>query len=103
MTSAASIAPDPDWRLAVVLLVLVAVAVTASYVGHLGVERNHVTAAARAVVQLAAVSLVITAALSSVWWSLAFALLMFCVASWTSLRRIDAPRGELPWVGLAIA
>jgi putative ABC transport system permease protein len=103
VTSAASIAPDPDWRLAVVLLVLVAVAVTASYLGHLGVERNHVTAAARAVVQLAAVSLVITAALSSVWWSLAFALLMFCVASWTSLRRIDAPPGELPWVGLAIA
>lgn len=103
MTSAAASAPTPDWRLAAVLVVLVAVAVTASYVGHLGVERDHLTASARAVVQLAAVSLVIAAALGSIWWSLAFALLMFLVATWTSSGRIDVPLPQVPWVGLAIA
>ncbi|HLN77241.1 MAG TPA: ABC transporter permease [Nocardioidaceae bacterium] len=103
MTAASTIAPAPDWRLAVVLVALVAVAVTASYLGQLGVERQHLTAAARAVVQLAVVSLVITAALGSIWWSLAFALLMFAVATWTSSGRINVPRGQIPWVGLAIA
>lgn len=103
MTAAATIAPTPDWRLAVVLAALVAVAVTASYLGHLGVERQHLTAAARAVVQLAVVSLVIAAALGSIWWSLAFAVLMFAVATWTSAGRIDVARGQIPWVGSAIA
>ena len=103
VTAAAATAPSPDWRLAVVLGVLVAVAVTASRLGRLGVERNHVTAASRAVVQLAAVSLVITAALGSIWWSLAFALLMFSVATWTSSGRIDVPRAQVPMVGAAVA
>ncbi len=97
------VAPAPDWRLAVVLVVLVGVAVTASYLGRLGVERDHVTAAVRAVAQLSVVSLVITAALKSVWWSLAFVLLMFVVATFTSTGRIRAPRRQLPWVGAAIA
>ena len=103
LAAGSGIAPAPDWRLAVVLLVLVAVAVTASYVGRLGVGRRHVSAAARAVVQLAAVSLVITAALGSVAWSLAFVLLMFLVATYTSAGRIGVPRRQLPWVALAIA
>ena len=101
--AAARIAPAPDWRLAVVLLLLVALAVTASYVGRLGVERDHVNAAARAVVQLTAVSLVLAAALRSVWWSLAFVLLMFVVATFTSAGRIRVPRRQLPWVAGAIA
>ncbi|HET6626421.1 MAG TPA: ABC transporter permease [Nocardioidaceae bacterium] len=103
MLLAATTAPSPDWRLAVVLAVLVVLAVTASYVGHLDVERNHLTASARAVVQLAAVSLVITAALGSVWWSLGFALLMFTVAAWTSAGRIGVPPTQLGWVAAAIA
>jgi putative ABC transport system permease protein len=102
-SAASATAPSPDWRLAAVLLVLVALAVTASYVGRLDVERNHLTASARAVVQLAVVSLVITAALGSVWWSLAFALLMFSVATWTSAGRIQVPRDQVVWVGAAIA
>lgn len=96
-------APSPDLKFGVILGLLVLLAVAASYVGQLGVERTHVTAASRAVIQLAVVSLVITAALGSVWWSLAFALLMFSVASWTSARRIDTPRSQIPWVGAAIA
>ncbi len=103
MIVAVATAPAPDWRLAVVLALLVALAVAASVVGQLGVERNHLTAAARAVVQLAVVSLVIAAVLGSVWWSLGFALLMFSVAAWTSAGRINVPRGQLPWVGVAIA
>jgi putative ABC transport system permease protein len=100
---AATATPQPDLRLAVVLVLLVALAMTASYVGRLGVERNHLTAAVRAVVQLAAVSLVITVALRSVWWSLAFVSLMFVVAAVTSQGRLGVPRAALPWVMLAVA
>jgi putative ABC transport system permease protein len=100
---ATSVAPAPDWRLALVLLALVAVAVAASRLGRLGVERNQVTAAARAVVQLGVVSLVIGAALGSLWWSLAFVALMFVVASVTAAGRVGAPRGQLPWVAAAVA
>jgi len=94
---------SPDWRLAVVLVLLVALAVVASVVGRLDVERTQVVAAVRAVAQLGVVSLVIAAALASVWWSLAFVLLMFTVASVTSTGRIGTPRNQLPWVAFAIA
>ena len=94
---------EPDWRLAVVLVLLVGVAVLASRVGRLGVGRQHVTAAVRAVVQLGAVSLVIAAALASSVWSLAFVALMFVVATITSTGRIGTPRRQLPWVAVAIA
>ena len=103
LTADPSAAVSPDWRLAVVLVLLVAVAVTASVVGRLGVERDHVTAAVRAVVQLSLVSLVIAAALANVWLSLGFVLLMFVVATVTSTGRIGTPRRQLPWVGFAIA
>ncbi len=103
LASAAATAPSPDWRLAAVLVVLVGAAVAADRIGRLGVERSHVSAAARAVLQLGVVSLVIAAVLGSVWWSLAFALLMFAVATVTSSGRVDVPRSHMPWVGLAIA
>ena len=96
-------APEADWRLAVVLVVLTAIAATTSYLAHLGVAREQVTAAVRAVLQLAAVSLVIAAVLSSTPWSFAFVGLMYVVATATSARRVGAPRGEVPWVALVIA
>lgn len=95
-------APDVDWRLAVVLAVLVVAAAATSWVADLGVEREHVTAAARAVLQLAVVAAVIAAVMSSLWWSLGFALLMFAVATATAHRRISAPPGQLPWTALAV-
>lgn len=98
-----SAAVSPDWRLAVVLVLLVALAVAAAVVGGLGTGRENVTASVRAVVQLALVSLVITAALESVWLSVAFVLLMFVVATFTSAGRIKVPRRQLPWVALAVA
>ncbi|WP_211357339.1 ABC transporter permease [Nocardioides rubriscoriae] len=96
-------APQPDWRLAVVLVALVAIAALASAVGRLGVGRDHLTAAARAVVQLAAVSAVIGALLSSLWGALAFAMVMYVVATATASRRLGAPTHQAGWVALAIA
>lgn len=103
LTAATNTAPSPGWQLAVVLGVLVALAMAASYVGRLGVERSQLTASARAVVQLAVVSVAITAALGSIWWSLAFATLMLSVATWTSAGRINIPAAQIGWVGAAIA
>jgi putative ABC transport system permease protein len=103
MSSAASVTPAPDWRLAAVLVALVGIALTTSYTARLGMGHEHVTAAARAVVQLAVVSLLITAALASLWWSLGAVLVMYAVATGTSGRRIGIPAGHVPWVGVAIA
>lgn len=103
MTAAASaIAPAPDWRLAVVLVALVAVGVGASRFGRLDVARETVTASLRAVVQLAVISLVISAVLGSLWWSALFSLVMLAVATRTSAQRIRARGVQVLWVGAAI-
>jgi putative ABC transport system permease protein len=96
-------APDADWRLALVLLALVLVAASTSRLAGLEVAREHITAAARAVLQLAVVAVVIAAVMESLWWSMAFVLLMFVVATATSSRRIGAPPNQLSWVALSIA
>jgi putative ABC transport system permease protein len=95
-------APDADWRLAAVLAVLVVAAVATSWWAQLGVTREELTAAVRAVLQLAVVSLLLVAILESRALSFTFVLVMFAVAAVTSLRRMRAPVGELPWVALAI-
>ena len=92
---------QPGLPLVIALVVLVMLAIAASWVGRLNVERSIATAAVRAVVQLAAVALVITAVLSQLAWSLVFAAFMFGVAVFTSSRRIEAPRAW-PWVAVAI-
>ncbi|GAA3603814.1 ABC transporter permease [Microlunatus ginsengisoli] len=93
---------QPGPALAVALIVLLAIAVTVSYVGRLRLERRFATAALRAVVQLALVSLVIAAVLVHIAWSAAFALVMMGVAVATAAGRIGAPRAW-PWVAVAIA
>ena len=98
-----STAPAADWRLAVVLVVLTIAAVLVSYVGRLSVGREQAVAAVRAVVQLAAVSTVIALVLRSTVWSLAFVVLMFGVATFTSTRRLGVPLAQVGWIGIAVA
>lgn len=101
MTSQA-IAPAADWRLAVVLGVLAAVAAATSVVARLGTQREQVVAALRAVVQLAAVAVVIAGVLRSIWLSAGFVVLMYGVASVTASRRLQVPLRHLGWVAGAI-
>jgi putative ABC transport system permease protein len=97
-----SATPSAGWPLAIALLLLVLVGVGAATAGGLPIRRDIVTAAVRAVVQLALVSLAIAAVLSSVWWSAAFALLMFAVATLTSARRVDAV-ADAGWLAVGLA
>ncbi|WP_236796975.1 ABC transporter permease [Amycolatopsis sp. GM8] len=88
--------------LGVVLAALVALGAVVLWLGELGKARTVVLAAARALVQLAAVSLVIAAILKSGWLTALFVVLMFGVAVITSAHRIGVP-GQLPPVAAAIA
>lgn len=90
------------WGLAAALVALVLLAVLYSRLGDLGLGRQQVVAAVRAVLQLALVSFVIVGAVRWLWTALAFVLLMFCIAVWTAAGRAGV-RNALPWVALAIA
>lgn len=100
--AAGAAAPSPDWRLALVLLALVGLAVLAAHLGRLGTGRDTVTASVRATLQLAVVSLVIAVVLGSAWWSLGFATVMLAVATHTSARRIGLRDAQALWVGAAL-
>lgn len=89
------------WGLVASLVVLLALAVGAARWGRLGIERESVVAAARAVVQLAAVAAVIGVALRHIWSSLLFAGLMFSIAVWTAGGRIGARR-DWAWIAVAV-
>ncbi|TDV55185.1 ABC transporter permease [Actinophytocola oryzae] len=90
------------WQLVAVLVLLVAAAAAVVGVGRIGSWRPVVTAAARAVAQLAAVSLVIVLVLKSGWLTAGFVLLMFSIAAWTSARRITKARHSR-WAAVPIA
>jgi putative ABC transport system permease protein len=85
------------WWLGLALLTLVALGATVAVIGGLGssVGRGVVTAAVRAVLQLAVVSAVIVAVVRSLWLSAAFVLVMLVIASATSARRITGDRTGL--------
>ncbi|MGA8114971.1 MAG: ABC transporter permease [Actinocatenispora sp.] len=85
----------------VVLAVLTAAAALLAAVARLRLSRAVVTAAARAVVQLAAVSLVITWVLTTWGTTAGFITLMAVVASITSARRISRHRSAF-WATAAI-
>jgi len=89
-------------HLVAALAVLTAMAVVTATLSRLGTARADAVAVARAVGQLALVSLVLAAVLGRVSWSLAFALVMLAVAVATSARRIGAGTAW-PWVLVAIA
>ncbi|WP_220131834.1 MULTISPECIES: ABC transporter permease [Nocardioides] len=82
------------WPLAVLLSVFTIAAAAVVRSAGLGDWRAPITAAARCVVQLAAVSLVIGYVLRSMWWTVAFVGFMVLVAAGTSGRRIT---GSLGW------
>ena len=90
------------WGLAVAIVLLVALAVGATPLGRIGLAREQLVAAVRAVVQLAAVSGLVTIAVQSLWGGAAFAVLMFTVAVWTTTGRVGV-RPCWPWTALAIA
>ncbi len=79
---------DPDLRLAIVLLALTALAATAGRLSGLGEHRPILVAAARATVQLAAVSAVLLAVVESLPLSAAFVVLMTGIASVTAAGRV---------------
>ncbi|SCE99070.1 putative ABC transport system permease protein [Micromonospora mirobrigensis] len=89
-------------RLAVALVLLTAAAAAVATVGRLGHGRQIAVAAVRAAVQLAAVSLLITAIVSSPWATAGFVALMWTVASATSARRITGGRYGW-WAAVPIA
>ena len=91
------------WPLAVLLIVLVAAAATVTRFAGLGPAWRVVTASARAVAQLAAVSLVIGIVLRSLWLTTAFLTVMVAVAAATSARRVTGSlRPRSWWTGAAI-
>jgi putative ABC transport system permease protein len=87
--------------LGVALVVLTVVAAVVATLGQLGHGRQIAIAAVRASVQLAAVSLLITAIVASLWATAAFVALMWGVAGSTSGRRVTGGRRGW-WAGLPI-
>jgi putative ABC transport system permease protein len=90
------------WPLAAVLVLLTGAGALVVGFGGLGSWRPVATAAARAVAQLGAVSLVIVLVLRNGWLTAAFVVLMFGIATVTSARRIVKARHGR-WAGAAIA
>lgn len=91
------------WPLAALLAGFAAVAALVAALSQLGDWRSPLTAAVRAVVQLAAVSLVIHLALNSLWWTAAFIAGMVVAASITAARRITGSVRPAPALAIAIA
>lgn len=92
----------PGWPLVIALVALVALAVAVSMVARLGLNRQVLWACARAVLQLGAVSLIITATLAHLALAVAFGLVMFAVAVFTSAGRCGV-RDRWWWVAVAMA
>jgi putative ABC transport system permease protein len=88
--------------LIIALVLLLALAVGASRIGRLGLAGSLSTAAARACVQLAAVSLIIGVVLGRTWSALLFAGVMFVVATFTASGRVGARR-DAGWIAAALA
>nr|BEK65562.1 hypothetical protein KPHV_27890 [Kitasatospora purpeofusca] len=80
--------------LGAVTAVLLLAAVAVAGWGRLGHGHAVLRAGLRAVVQLAAVALVIAWVVDSLWWSALFVLLMFTVAVRTAGRRMVSDRGR---------
>ena len=87
---------NPTWQLALSLVLLVALTVAFSAWGRLGIGKASVWAAARAIIQLGVVSMVLVYALKHLWAAALFTLLMFAVAVRTTAKRTEIGRAW-PW------
>jgi putative ABC transport system permease protein len=96
-------AENAGWPLAAVLVLLAATGALTVWFGRVGSWRPVLTAAARAAVQLAAVSVLITAVLASAWYTAGFVLLMYTVATVTAAGRIRHGRPSLRGTARAAA
>lgn len=92
---------NPSWQFVLAIVLMVIVAVVVSNLGRLGIAKTSVLASARAIAQLAAVSLVLVYALQHMWAAVAFTLLMFTVAVVTTVRRTGIGKAW-PWTAIAM-
>ena len=87
-----------------IALILVAVALALARIDHIGVEGDLLIATVRAVVQLAAIALIIDALLSSLGLASLLLVVMLAIAAWTSARRLaGVPRSYLLSAGAIAA
>ncbi|MDO5736955.1 MAG: ABC transporter permease [Propionibacteriaceae bacterium] len=93
---------DPDWSLALALLLLMALGTGALVLGRLKIAGQVPWAGIRAAVQLLLISYVIGWAVSSPGWAFALVGVMFAVGVFTTARRVglDSPRA---WASAALA
>lgn len=93
---------DPTWPVVVALVALLGIAVVAHRVAGYGLEVPSLVAAARAVVQLGVVALLIKAAVQDLWLSWLLVAVMFAMGVLTTGRRVEALRAW-PWAAVAMA
>lgn len=91
----------PGVGLAVLCVVLVGAAAAVYWVAQLGPVRVAPLAAGRAVIQLAAVALILAAALAALWSSILVLVVMFGAAVFTAARRARAGRSAA-WLTVSI-
>lgn len=97
----AAVTIDPGIPVALAVLVLLAVTVTAYVVGRIPSPATPVLAMARAIGQLGLAALVITVVVRSLWLSVLLLCVMFTVAVVTTTGRVGA-RGAWPWATVAM-
>jgi putative ABC transport system permease protein len=93
---------NPGWPVAVALVALLAIALSAHRVSGYGLERPSLVAAVRAVAQLGVAAVLITAVIENVWLSALLVLAMFSMGVVTTTRRVEAPAAWAP-AALAMA
>lgn len=93
---------DPSWQLLIAVVILVTGGIFAAYWGRIPVGKQLVIAAVRAALQLAVVASIVVFAISRLWASGLFVLIMFVIAVVTTTGRVET-RNVWWWSSLAIA
>ena len=92
---------DPGWPVAVALVVLMAITLSAHAATRFGLGRAALVAGLRACVQLGVAAAVITTVIRSLAWSVLLVGVMFGLAVLTTCRRVEASHAW-PWAAAAI-